>query len=109
MLCLRLGGKAGGVGRHEGERAIGIAAVFREVEMHPSDKVPAAVTAAEKLPEAMRPIADHPWPVPAVLGVLWVGGIAVLVVIVLLIVWRVRRSRAERLDEVAYDAEQGNA
>jgi membrane protein DedA with SNARE-associated domain len=35
------------------------------------------------------------------------AGIAVVVVIVLLIVWRVRRARAERMDEAAYDAEQG--
>ena len=43
VLCLRLRGKAGGVGRHEGEGVVGIAAVFRQIEVTPADQVPGGV------------------------------------------------------------------
>ena len=38
----------GGIGRHEGERAVGVLAVFGEVEMDPPDKPPAAVPVLQK-------------------------------------------------------------
>ena len=43
MLGLGLGRQAGGVGRHEGEGLVRIAAVFRQIEMHPTDQVPGGV------------------------------------------------------------------
>ena len=48
VLRLRLGGKAGGVGRHEGEGLVGIAAVFRQVEMHPADQVPGRIQGGQE-------------------------------------------------------------
>ena len=36
--------QAGGVGRHEGEGEIRVAAIFRQIEMHASDEAPAAIT-----------------------------------------------------------------
>ena len=43
--------EAGRIGRHEGERIIRVAAIFREIEMHPSDETPAAVARFQKILE----------------------------------------------------------
>ncbi len=48
MLYLRLGGQAGGVGRHEGEGLVVITAVFRQIEMHPTDQVPCPIQGGQK-------------------------------------------------------------
>ena len=48
VLCLCLGGKASGVGRHEGEWLVGIAAVFRQIEMHPTDQVPRPIQGGQE-------------------------------------------------------------
>ena len=48
MLRPGLGGEAGGVGRHEGEGPVGIAAIFRQVEMDPADQVPGRIQAGQE-------------------------------------------------------------
>ena len=48
MLRLGLGREPGGVGGHEGERVFGIAAVLRQIEMHPSDQIPGRVQPLEE-------------------------------------------------------------
>src|SRR5215469_3702365 len=49
VLYLRLGGQAGAVGRHEGEGLVGIAAVFRQIEMHPTDQVPCPIQGGQEI------------------------------------------------------------
>ena len=51
VLRAGLGGEPRGVGRHEGERLFGVAAVFRQVEMHPPDQVPGRV---QRVQEALQ-------------------------------------------------------
>ena len=46
-----IGRKARCVGRHEGERIILIPAIFREIEMHPSNETPAAVARFQEILE----------------------------------------------------------
>ena len=48
VLGARLGREARGVGRHEGERRLGVAAVLRQVEMHAADQVPGRVQGIEE-------------------------------------------------------------
>ena len=51
VLGRGLGGQARRVGRHEGEGLFGVAAVFRQVEMHAADQVPRRV---QRVQEALQ-------------------------------------------------------
>jgi hypothetical protein len=48
MLGFGLRRQPRGVGRHEGEGLLGIAPVFRQIEMHPPDQVPGGVQSLEE-------------------------------------------------------------
>ncbi len=52
VLGASLGGKAGRVGRHEGEGLFGVAAVLGKVEMHAADQIPCWVQGIEEALQA---------------------------------------------------------
>ncbi len=52
VLRLGLRREPRGVGRHEGERVVRVAAVFRQVEVHAADQVPGRVQRLEEVLQA---------------------------------------------------------
>ena len=64
MLCLGPRGKLRRIGCHEGERTFRIAAIFREIEMHPSDQIPGWMETLQEVLQARFSPRQATWRKP---------------------------------------------